>query len=109
MSDSEILYEIQRLRGYAERLENLLCSMDELNFTQFKTAGTGNWSGNVKSSKFDNEYKKGSNQLDKAAQEIEEAILACQSKMRSLASSIDFTDSPWQKAEAEAMAYAPII
>jgi|GEM_PF-1773365 len=109
MSDSEILYEIQRLRGYAERLEDLLCSMDELNFAQFKTAGTGNWSGKVKKSKFDEEYKKGSDQLDKAAQEIEDAISACQSRMRSLASCIDFTDSPWQKAEAEAMAYGPII
>lgn len=110
MSDSEILYEIERLRGYAQRLRDLSYSFyEDLDFTQFKTAGTGNWSGKVKKSEYDNEYKKGIDQLNKAAQEIEEAISECQSKMRSLASSISFTDSPLKRVEAEARAYEPII
>lgn len=88
MSNSEILAEIERLNGYISRLENLLYSTYDLDFTQFKTAGTENWSGKVKSSKFDKQYKSGSGQLAMAAPEIEEAISVCRNKIFSLALSL---------------------
>lgn len=100
MSDSEKLYQIERLNGYTSRLKNLLYSTYDLDFTQFKTAGTTNWSGKVKSSKFDNEYKRACDQLAMASPEIEEAISACRSKMYSLAWSIE---DKWEKAEALAI------
>lgn len=100
MSDSEKLDQVIRLNGYVNRLANLLGSTYELNFTQFKTAGTTNWSGKVKSSQFDDEYKSASDQLAMAAPEIEEAISTCKSKMYSLAWSIN---DAWMKAEALAI------
>jgi hypothetical protein len=101
MNDWEKLDKVLRLSGYVNRLANLLYSTYELDFTQFKTAGTTNWSGKVKSSQFDDEYKRASNQLAMAAPEIEEAISICRSKMYSLAWSID---DLWMKAEALAVA-----
>lgn len=101
MSDSEKLARVERLKGYVNRLRSLLYSTYDLNFTQFKTAGTTNWSGKVKSSQFDKEYKSASDQLAMAAPEIEEAISTCKSKMYSLAWSIK---DKWMKAEALAIA-----
>ncbi|URZ08861.1 hypothetical protein [Clostridium felsineum] len=108
MSDSEILDKIQRLHDYAERLRDLSYSFyEDLDITQFQTAGTKNWSGHVKTSVFDNHYKNARDELEKAGDEIEEAISTCKSKMRSLASLISIKD-PLKKAQAEFMAYSLI-
>ncbi|MCR3761156.1 hypothetical protein KYB31_19460 [Clostridium felsineum] len=100
MSDSEKYDRVIRLNGYVNRLEDLLDATCELDFTQFETAGTTNWSGKVKKSNFDNEYKNASDQLAKAAPEIEEAISTCKSKMYSLAWSIN---DKWMKTKALAI------
>ncbi|ADZ20688.1 conserved hypothetical protein [Clostridium acetobutylicum EA 2018] len=100
MSDSEKYNKVIRLKGYVNRLSNLLDDTYGLDFTQFKTAGTTNWSGKVKKSQFDDEYKKASDELARTAPEVEEAISTCKSKMYSLAWSID---DKWMKTKALAI------
>ncbi len=89
MSDDEKLERVRRLNGYISRLNQVLYSVYDLDFSQFRSAGTDNWSGKVKSSPFDDDYEDASSQLSMAAPEIEEAISTCRSKMYSLAWSID--------------------
>ncbi|MCL2113909.1 MAG: hypothetical protein FWH31_08115 [Streptococcaceae bacterium] len=101
MNDDEKLERIRRLNSYIGRLNNLLYSVYDLNFSQFRLAGTNNWSGKVKSSQFDDEYHSASSQLKMAAPEIEEAISTCQSQMYSLAWSIN---DAGKKVEALAIA-----
>lgn len=100
MSDDEKLYRIRRLNGYMSRLNDLLYEVYGLNFSQFRLAGSNNWSGNTKSNKFDDQYHSAYDQLNLAAPEIEEAISTCRSQMYSLAWSID---NPGKKIEALGM------
>jgi len=101
MSDSEKLEQIKRLNGYVGRLRNLLYASYDLNFSQFRLAGTQNWSGKTKSNVFDEHYHQGASELKNVAPEIEEAISTCKSKMYSLAWSID---DAGKKIEALAIA-----
>ncbi|MDR0299288.1 MAG: hypothetical protein LBI13_04310 [Streptococcaceae bacterium] len=101
MSDDEKLERVRRLNDYLNRLNNLLNSVYDLNFSQFRLAGTNNWSGTVKSNQFDDEYHSAEAQLNMAGPEIEDAISTCQSQMYSLAWSIGDVG---KKAEALALA-----
>ena len=100
MSDSEKLNRIRRLNRCVDRLKNVMYSVYDLNFVQFKSAGSNQWSGRVKSSQFDTHYQQETQQLARVAPEIEEAISTCRSKMYSLAWSIE---DPGKKVQALAM------
>ncbi|GAB2024483.1 hypothetical protein [Lactovum odontotermitis] len=100
MDDDAKISRISQLDGYVSRLRGLLGSVEGLDFSQFKQAGTTNWSGEKKSSKFDEQHQEGTSQLKKTAPEIEEAISTCKNKMYSLAWSID---DPFKKAQALGM------
>ncbi|MDR2833704.1 MAG: hypothetical protein LBV67_08320 [Streptococcaceae bacterium] len=89
MSDEEKMEKVRRLNEYVNRLQSSLSASYDLNFTQFKQAGSNNWAGKVKKSDFDEQYHDGERELKNVSQEIEEAILTSKSKMFSLALSID--------------------
>lgn len=100
MSDSQKINQIRRLNRTINRLKKLVYSVYGLNFTQFKAAGSKNWSGKVKSSQFNERYQQASKQLRMVAPEIEEAISICRRKMYRLAWSID---DPGKKVQALAI------
>lgn len=85
MSDDELIRRIRKLHGIIIRLRGIQGDVQSLDFTQFKSAGTHQWSGHTKTSQYDEQYRQGKLKLSQVEPEIQESIQACQSKMSSFA------------------------
>lgn len=88
MTDDEKLARVKKINSYMNEINTLRYSVYDLDFTQYRLAGTNDWAGDVKSNKFDEAYHEAASQLAKVDPEIQEAIATCKSKMYSLAWSI---------------------
>lgn len=97
MTDDQLIREIQKLHQITTKLHRVQSQVSNLNFSQFKTAGSHQWSGSVKDHHYDEQFQQGQKSLRQVGPEIQAAIQACQRKMTHLAWQVK--DIP-KKAEA---------
>ncbi|WP_179393815.1 hypothetical protein [Lacticaseibacillus absianus] len=80
-SDEEKLRRVRRLRKIFDRLATQQAAVDALSFTRFKSAGSGQWRGQVKAKQFDPEYAEAVHQLVLANQAVADAMQAVSRQM----------------------------
>lgn len=88
MTDDELIRRIRKLQTIQAKLRRVEGQVQSLDFSQFKSSGSHQWSGQIKKDRYDEAFRQGQSKLRQVTPEIQDAIQSCQSKMMRLAWSV---------------------